>query len=108
MKRHLPLLALACLTVIIVGWGTRAGLTTQAAPMTDVSPLGGEWRTGGPFDAAGRPVAMNAVAASPHYEHDGILFAAGVVTNETGGRLYRSTNRGHTWQEVLHPELPGP
>ncbi|MCS7040620.1 MAG: hypothetical protein NZP34_13520, partial [Caldilineales bacterium] len=42
------------------------------------------------------------------YEHDGILFAAGVVTNETEGRLYRSTDRGHTWQEVLHPDLPGP
>ncbi len=67
---------------------------------------GGSWRSGGPLNASGQPIMTTAVAASPAYESDATLFAAG--SGRTYGSVYRSTDGGQSWAEVLYPTPPDP
>lgn len=67
---------------------------------------GGSWRSGGPLNEAGQPVLTTAVAASPTYESDAMLFAAG--SGRTYGSVYRSTDGGQHWAEVFYPAPPNP
>ena len=77
-----------------------------AGPWPQHAAAAGEWRSGGPFDDDGNPVRMNAIAASPQYAQDGTIFAAG--SGRRFGSLYRTTDRGYSWIEVLYPEPPDP
>ena len=100
MKRSLsiPLVVTLILTSCLLI--SRSHPTDAAWPLTDAPagftpPVQPAWRSGGPFDANQQPIAISDVAASPAYAADGTLFAAG----QSG--VYRTTDRGTSWQVAL-------
>lgn len=109
MKRQHPVhvLFVVALTLLVIGSG---GLPAAAAPSLEpTAPQpAGTWRSAGPLDGDGNPVHTNAIAASPLYAQDGALFAAGGGSSGRYGALYRSTDRGYSWTEVLYPTPPDP
>lgn len=109
MKRQHPVhvLFVVALTLLLPGSG---GLPEAAAPSLDpAAPQpAGTWRSAGPLDGDGNPVRTNAIAASPLYAQDGVLFAAGSGGSGRYGALYRSTDRGYSWTEIFYPTPPSP
>jgi photosystem II stability/assembly factor-like uncharacterized protein len=100
MRRSSPiffLLALCLVLALTLRWE----MTVLGNPLADFlgessrGELTGGWRSAGPYDDALQPLRVADVAASPAYANDGVLFAA------TEAGVYRSTNRGNSWQRVL-------
>jgi photosystem II stability/assembly factor-like uncharacterized protein len=80
------LVAVGALTYTVDGYA--------ADPKPELSGAG-LWRGNGPFGEDQRLLPVADVAASPNYAADGTLFAA------TTEGIYRSTDRGGSWQRVL-------
>jgi hypothetical protein len=80
------LVAVGALTYTVDGYA--------ADPKPELSDAG-LWRGNGPFGEDQRLLPVADVAASPDYAADGTLFAA------TTEGIYRSTDRGGSWQRVL-------
>ncbi len=103
-------LVVALAVIIAISGESRAAPVAPPLGTPAAALLGGTWRSAGPLDGLGHPVHVAAVAASPLYDEDATLFAAGNATtgSDTYGSIYRSTDEGQTWQEVFHPAPPNP
>lgn len=71
-----------------------AGDVPVALSRADSMDLSSPWRSSGPT-ADSQPLAVNSLEASPSYAADNTLFAA------TDGGVYRSQDRGQSWQLLL-------
>ncbi len=93
-KRLLPSLALALMPV---GLGLRTGSQALEARSSKAASWLGDWRSGGP-----RGGTAPAIALSPEYGTDGLVFAGGGQElsghgDRFGKGLFRSDDGGQTW-----------
>ena len=94
MKRVILFITLAILLALTLALSADSSMAQPPAPARAAAApsSAGAWRSGGPYDAAMQPLPILSVAASPDYNNDATLFAAGSFG------LYRTTNRGQHWQ----------
>jgi photosystem II stability/assembly factor-like uncharacterized protein len=101
MSRHTRRLTFVLLTAA-VGFSGALSLNLsarQAAPgTTPIDPLvidALKWRSVGPFDRAGRSIAISGVKGRPNEGYVG----------QVGGGLWKTTDKGETWEPVTDGQI---
>lgn len=91
--------------------GATAGRSGGAAAASAVLPLDIAGEIVAPPAAQQQDTAFSDVVASPHYQQDGTVYASGNVVHgcrrATCPVLFRSTDRGVSWQQVASSGFPG-